>query len=162
MFSSDYFQQRMEKMVSRTAEPNMRLSNTSILPKRVFSPLKINPTLFNQKKFVKNEEKENITRVNKFSDFQNSQTQTLRQNFSSCSGFSYNTPNQRSFYTPHSVDHSTFEKQVNKNELFDEIKKNLRQYLAQEFNTFKKKIDSLEIINQTDYEHIIRNVHFCF
>lgn len=156
MFSSNYFQQRMEKMASRTTAPSTKPGNTSILPKRVFSPLKINPALFNQKILFKNEEKENIARINRFSDLSNSQTQALRQNFSTCSGLSYN----HTFNHQRSLDNKNFERKINKNELFDEIKKNLGQYLTKEFNNFKNKIVFSKIINQTHYEQIIKNVRF--
>lgn len=156
-FSSNYFNQKRE---TRTADPYSKPYNG--LPQRIFSPLKINPCLYQQKQ---SEGKENLVRGNKFSNNNPIYPQIYKQNFSSCSSQKSTFLSQKflnsqiSFPSIYSPDTQAPSKILKNDKInFEEAKSKIMKYVNKEFDNFKKEIKSSEILEKEECDEMIAKV----
>ena len=173
MFSSNNFLQRQDKMSYRTAEPYTRPSQNNIVSynhQRVYSPVKINPTLFLKNALPTHD---GMSECNQMA---NPNQPSLRQNFSSSSmfpshkafmfnqnakpsnsnaSFMYQKTNESFIPAKEKKDNTAVNEQT-----YEDAKMKLTEYLGNEFNSFKNEIHKMDLLKENDYENVLKKVKF--
>lgn len=169
MFSSKSMLQKQDKMSFRTADPYTK--PTLYQQPRTFSPMKMNRSFFPNQ----NNERENMKSfVNKCDGFSENHQSSFRQNLSTSSMFPNNQgfmfhqnpiKSNASFIHQNNEANSLRQKSeinVQNDQIYEDAKLKLTEYLGNEFNTFKKEIQSVDFLKKHDYEQMILNVKYIY